>query len=475
MEAKRNYSSEQLANLREISDGFWAETEEKEGKILNKEFFFQVFLALILSIPSMDFFDIQEKYSEKPEMGYKKTKNDPNRSENSPISDEEKPESPENELKNLFYALTKVSDKGTKSKLLLKRTEAKSRYYEECYKYRVILQNYDYNFCGLGTNTSNFLQGREITKIQMEQIKKFGIGPKTCEGCGTKWLQEDKNECLKCDNENSINFYISMACFFQVIGDSERFWLFLDEKTNNIIADNGEIIKEFFRRNKNKITSKKFNEFKRQYGAKQFKELVNVHGVEYVENKPDFLEFNKKYDLALTGGETELNLLEAKNANKIEFTEELSLLHFPFVLKLVFPQRKIDINAFKPDMRNLTRLVAQNCHISQIDLDPDYFLSLYLIDLEENEIKTLYDFIALKKIESLKIIKLAKNPIEETNEIFTAKRVLAQEKKEVQFSVNRMFNFKRDIEDESDSEIQSAIRARGPDDYSELSKSKESK
>ncbi len=469
MQAKRNYTHEQISNLREISDSFWANTGASEGQIINKEFFFQVFLALILSIPGMDFFEIQEKYSEKPEMPPKKEENDPKKRKNGAQEEEEKPENPENELKNLFYALTKVSDKGTKSKLLLQRTEAKSRYYEECYAIRVIIQNFDYNFCGLGASTSNFLQGREFTKVQKDQIKTYGIGPEKCLGCSTKWLHEKYGKCLRCENDNSINFFVSMCCYFQVLGDNERFWLFLDPVINQKIADHGEEIKEFFRSTRTNFNRKRWNELRKEYGEKQLSKIVKEGGVDYVDSKPDFKEFNRKYDLALLEGMKELDLREAKNATKEEFCEELSMLNFPYVKKIIFPQRKININAFKPNMGNLEILIARGCQIKQIELDPEYFFNLYTIDLEYNEIEEFLDFRNLTRIQSLKFIKIAENPIEYKDEIYDAQRILFNSYKiELQFSINRMYHRKK-IEEESDEEIRSAMRAKGEDSQSELS------
>ena len=472
MEAKRNYSAAQIANLREISDSFWANSGNVTDKIVTKEFFFQVFFALILSIPTIDFFENWAKYSKKPENTPKKAKKDPENVESGGEGDEEEGENEEKELKNLYFQLTKVSDKGTKSKLLLQRTEAKSRYYEECYQLRLIIQNAQFDFCGLGATTATFLQGREITKIQKQQIKEFGIGPEKCRNCGTKWLQERDGKCLRCEKDNSIQFFISLCCYFQVLGDCERFWSFLDPQTHNIIADHGDHIRAFFKKSQNKTKNDYWNGLRKEYGEKQLK-LIRKEGVEKIAEKPDFKEFNCKYGLALTGEEKELDLSEAKNARKEEFCEDLSLLEFPFVEKLIFPRRKIDINAFKPNMPRLKILEANECEIKQIELDPEYFWNLYRISLKGNKIESFTDFRNLTRIPSLKFIDLHDNPFEYTEEIKDTRRLLFSSYKiELRYSIELMYKTKEQrIEEESDEEIKELIAAKDEENESELSQS----
>jgi Leucine-rich repeat (LRR) protein len=160
--------------------------------------------------------------------------------------------------------------------------------------------------------------------------------------------------------------------------------------------------------------------------------------------------------LALESNQTELDLRDAKLQHKEDkdfFLSNLSEIHFPFVQTIILPERKIDFNSFKPDMPFLTKIIARDCQIKNIDLDETKFLKLKYLELQRNKIETIGDIEKLLKIKTLKVIDVHNNPIEEKNEIFRAEELFENFKKEIRYNMNVKLFKRRDIEEESDSEL----------------------
>jgi len=501
MEATNDYKTmfteDEKETLKGSCQSFYDLVGCPEGPIINKKLFFSVFMALIISIPNYTIFGIYDKIIKKEEKPEKNIKNEPKKLKNnnkkikydnnnfidiSDISGEEDEKSENNnennneeseeaandeeiekKLDSLYVKYIDIPQKDFKSKLLLKRVNNKYEYYTKTYEYRELIQNYNYNYRNLDNDAVQYMQAREYTKAQKEQINKYGIGPIKCTGCNTKWLQKEFGECIYCDKKDSIDFYLVVANFFQIIGDADTFWDVIKKEYPNIydlITDHGKEIQYFFKNERKKVYSKVYYNIVKEYGKKQFNQLVRKKGREVIDeedNKP-YKEFNRKYNLALIKKQEIIDLREATNAFKEDFIYDLSLIHFPFVTRLYMAPRKIDINDFKPDMPNLAELNLENCKIKYIELDPEFFQKLWRINLQYNLIEDKTNIRGLKRLPALKIIELHENPIEKTNEIYSTKEDFKKSGILIKFSYQKMFNFYHDIEEEEDSEIKETMK-----------------
>jgi hypothetical protein len=459
---KVTFSDEELGQIRETSDEFFDLTGSVEGGFVNKTLFFKVFLALLISIPSIGIFDILALYNKKEENDNKKEENDAEKEENDSGNKENDSENkgvvsgePEKLLEKYYRELMEVPQKGFKSNRLEARIRAKSAYYEEALRLRILIQNYDYNWRELNKTAANFMLKREIIKTEMEQLGKYGIGEYQCFGCNTKWLKTEKSECLRCRADEAIKLYVVIANYFQVIGDMDQFYANLDNEVKEKLFDpkRCQQYHDYFQRQQHNRSLKLNNQLYREYGLKQYKYLVKKEGHEEIDADEELKEFNRKYDLALTRLDEVLDLREAKNSFQVAFVEDLSLIEFQVTKKVIFPPKKVDLNAFKPKMPMLEEIVAIDCQIKQLELDVKFFPKLWRLNLEENKIEQYLDIYNLKNLPKLKKIELSRNPIEKTNEIYKAKNSFKKEGIEVIFSPQLMYRYKRDIEDESDEEI----------------------
>lgn len=459
---KMTFSEDELGQIKEVSDEFFDLSGSIEGSFVNKTLFFQVYLALLISIPCIGIFDILAKYEKNAENESKKEENEDENEENDSKNSaslaeeiEKNKEDPATELENRYQDLLNSKQVNFKSKSLEKRIKAKFEYYETCIKIRAEIQNYDYDYHGLGQTAANFMMTREQVKVQAEQLNKYGIGSIQCYGCNTKWLKDPKAECLTCRSEEAIKLYVVMANYFRVIGDMDTFWEVLDPATKEKLYDpkKCQAYHDYFKKLQNRRAVNLNHKLHREYGLKQYKELVKTKGAEEVDADEELKEFNREYGLALVREEEVIDLKEAKNTFKKEFVEDLSLIEFNICKKVWFPYKKVDLNAFKPAMPQLQEIVAIGCQIRQLELDPKYFPCLWRLNLEENKIEMLTDIFNLRNLPKLKKIELARNPIEKTNEIYKAKNSFKKVFIEVIFSSQLMYRCKRDLEDESDQEI----------------------
>ena len=443
------FDEDQKVQVKAASDEFWATTECTEGPIFNKKLFFSIYMALLISIPNYTIFEILEYIDENSE-------NEGENSEKSIENNNNNEEKEINKLENLYQDLINLKKVNFFAKNIKKRIEAKYDYYEKAFAKRVLIQNYQYNYHDLGEKTANFIQGRETIKKEMEQIKKYGVGEIKCEGCQIKWLKEAYGECLKCESENSINFFACVSNYFKVVCDMDKFFeniKIIDPKVDTLIADKGQEIQAFFKRQEHNASLFLNNKILRKYGVNQYRKLVKTKGADVVDQDEELRDFNRDYDLALTREDEELDLREAKNATTKEFVEDLSKLHFEFVRKIKFPPRKIEINDFKPDMPNLIEIQARDAKIKQIELDNKYFQKLERLDLQGNNIETIYDIINLKKVVSLRLVEISNNPIEKSRDLYSLINEFKKFHIEVRYSPQLMFHYKREIDEESDEEI----------------------
>lgn len=476
-----HFSEQELGQIRETSDEFFGTLNEEEGSFVNKSLCFKVFLALLISIPSIGIFDILKVYVKKSKIPYNKEEINNNKEENNNENNSNNNNNANNDNENeendvndttLFYEeydkLLKVSKKGFNSKLLADRIEAKSRYYEECLKIRAIYQNANYNWQDLAGSTADFMMKREIIKAEKQQKDQYGIGPEECPTCSTKYMKEKKTLCLRCQKDDKIKLYVVLANFFHVVGDADKFWEVLDKEVKEKLLNENNWAKyhSFFKRKNHNRTVSLTKEYIKEYGQKQYKEIIRVEGCDEIDADEELKEFNRKYNLALKRNDEEIDLREAKNIFRKEFVEDLSLIEFIIAKKIIFPEKKVDLNAFKPKMPCLIEIVAKKCQIKQLELDTNFFPSLRRLDLTGNKIEELIDIRNLANLPKLKKIWLNENPIEQTREIYKTENSFRRNKIEIMYDPEVKYRRMADIEKESDVEIR-ATMMKFPDLYAE--------
>ena len=180
------YNEEEMELIKEISDQFFIQIGSPENKIITKKLFFDIYIALIISIPFPNIFEIYEEI------------------------DREK----DKILQNLYDDFLNLKKINFSSKDFKKKIQNKSDYYERAYKIRIKIQNCEFNYHNLAKGTVQFVQAREIIKIQNEYIQKNKIGDIQCQGCGTKWLNNEKDKCPVCEKEEDLNMYLTFVNFF---------------------------------------------------------------------------------------------------------------------------------------------------------------------------------------------------------------------------------------------------------------------
>ena len=219
-EVKHSFSNEELQQIKEVSDDIFEKLESPNNKIITKNFVFEIFLALIISIPLPNIFDFFLEHIDNNE---------------------------EKWLLNLYNDLLNLQKINFFSKDLKKRIFSKHEYYEKVFKIRVKIQNFEFNYHNLGGSTANFLRAREILNIEFNHINKNKLGNIKCLNCNTKWLFSETDKCPTCEKENDLEMYIIISNFFKVVGDMTKFYEVLDPKTMDTLCDNWIYIQNYFK------------------------------------------------------------------------------------------------------------------------------------------------------------------------------------------------------------------------------------
>lgn len=407
-ELRNKYQGEDMAEIKDIAGQIWMEAGSPNGKIINKNLFTQVLLALFISLPYENIF---EKKSEMT---------DENGEAEAEIMDQH--------LENQYQDLINLKKKNFFAKKLKTKVLGKYEYYEAAIKKRLEIQIYEPNYRNLWASTATFIQAREKIKIEKEYLDEIKEpGQIQCPTCQTKWLKDEKTKCPTCDKEEDLSMYIAFAIYFETYGDMKTFYEALDPQIYNQISESAETwqeVKAYFRKKNQAKRVGENNERIRKYGYKQYHKLVKKEAEVLDMEKDEMAIFNKNYDLALIKTAQKIDLSEAKNVKNKDFLVDLCKIKFRYCEELIFPTKRIDINDFKPQMPCLHTLIAAGCEIKEIELDKDFFPNLHTIDLSDNNIETYYDIKSLENIESLRVIKIYNNPILKTGEIFTAEKCL---------------------------------------------------
>lgn len=410
MEIKENeykISNEELGKIREIAGEIYKEMGSPVTNFLDKNLIINIYITLIISIPFPNIFEIFKKIEKNKD----------------------------NELKFLYDDLINLKKENFSSKDFKKKIYAKYNYYEKAFKIRCKIQNFEYNYHNLGKDIANFIQAREFIKIQYNYISTKKIGDISCKICNTKWLKEENEECPTCKKENDIAMFVILSSFFNVISDMENFFNNLDKETENKLFDNWGKIKLFLKK-QNKIKNNKnwYNKIK-EYGKAQYNKIIKLDKENEINEK--FLNFNKKYNLALTKDIEEIDLSDAKNINVETFFKDLNELDLYNCKKITFPQKHFNINNFKPNAPNLEIIKATNGFLKEINLDENFFKKLRILNLENNQIQCFKDLENLKKIKTLKLITLLGNPIEVNTEIYKLEEYLKDI--EIRYDYRRLY------------------------------------
>lgn len=430
LKEQKELSQEEIGMIRVISDDLYEHMSCKNSKIITKDLVFQIYLTLIISIVNLDILQIFD-YDDK--------------------------NITEKYLQDKYDDLLNIKKINFSSKDLKKRTEAKYFYYEKAIKLRSEIQNRKWSYHNLDSDAATFIRTRELTKIMYNKTKTMDSKKEylKCYNCGTKWLENENDNCPRCDKENDLTMFVRLCDYFCVMSDMENFYNNLNKETENFILDNWAYIDEYFRKELRRNYADWYNNIKREKGEQQYKKICKRPDVEKTLPE-EFKSFNKKYNLALEPQFLELDLRDAEmyyREDKESFLNNLSTLYFPCVQNVILPERKIDFNSFKPDMPFLTKIIARGCQIKKINLDETKFKKLKYLELQRNNIETIQDIESLLKIKSLKVIDVHNNPIEEKNEIFRAEDLFSSLNKELRYNMNVKLFKRRDIDNESDSEL----------------------
>lgn len=438
------YSKEELGQIREVSDDIFNEMNLPSTKLVSRELVYHIYLALLISIPLPNVFNY-----------FKEVDNN---------------NDPQKYLQDLYDDLLNTPKPSKRSRDFSKRVESSWEYYEKSFRLRSKIQNYEYNYHNLGSTTANFLQGREKVKIQREALRKGKKGDICCLGCNTKWLNNDKDNCPICEKEEDINMFIILANFFCVVGDMSQFYSSLHHNTYEYLCDHWNDLKTLFKRKNKDKNTKWWTKMTAEYGRPQYNKIIKLDGGDWKSNK-DFLTFNSKYKLALTPDMEELDLREAKNVSYSDFTIDLSNVEAPPSKKIKMPEKKINLDLFKPKMENLVELHANYCGLRTINLDPSFFPSLTRLYLQHNDIEYTKDIISLIKIKSLRLIDVLGNPIEKSNEIYNLEEEFQKFNIEVRYNPNKKYLSRAKIDEESDPEVKKILQENIDFDVSESSSS----
>lgn len=446
MEVKneKKFNDEQMGMIHEISDQIYDELGIIESKIITKTFIFGIFLALLKSVPIPHFLTYVDNYDDENDKEY---------------------------LINLYDDYQNIKKVNFFTKDIRKRIKYKYDYYKATFKIRIRIQNIDWYFHGFDKDVTKFIYAKELAYIANNHLPKMKNKELVCcSVCSTKWLNSSNDVCPRCSKDNDLSMFIKLSNFFMTLGDMTKFYKYLDEATSTVLYDNWNYVLSFFETQRKKRYHKKWAEMKKEYGIPQYNKIIKLEGGDHGMN-PELTEFNRKYKVALVSGTQLIDLTDAKNIRNKEFFEDFNKLKFPFCAKVIFPAVKIDINEFKPNMERLKYIDAEGCEIKNINLDPVYFQSLHEINLNNNKIESYNDIINIKNIKSLKILNIAKNPIERKNDIYKLDREL-EGIMDVRYCYIRKYPNKAKIEEESDEEVKELKKKWLDFDESESEKSK---
>lgn len=421
------FSKKEKRELDRIIKQFYTEMEVLNQAIISYDFIYGIFIALIKSVPIKNFVKfcmVHEKY------------------DNSEY------------LEILYRDYSEMEKRNWNSKDLKKRTEAKYKYYKRAFQLRCKIQNIQWTYRNLDKKIRNFIEGKEDVYIAYKKVQTMEKGDyQCCLTCNTKWLKDDKDICPRCEKVNDLAMFIKLTNYFCILGDMQKFYDNLDDKTSKTLYDNWDYILKYFEKKRRQVYHNTWTKKVVEYGIPQYNKIIKLDGGEWALD-PEFKEFNKKYNMALVSGTFQIDFNKATSAGKYDFLSDISKLRFPFCKLLILPevQFKSNLNLFEPNMPKLVHLVAKNCYLKEVDLKVDSFPYLKELNIDDNLIEKYDNIKNLINIESLKIVTIFGNPIEKTDEIYKAEKAFGMNI-DLRYNYNRKYMTKINIDEESDSEI----------------------
>lgn len=383
----------------------------------------------------------------------------------------------EDTLENLFQNMINIKKEGFFSKNLFVRTKNKYEYYERVLNFRIKIQTIDWNYRHLAGDVNVFLQTREIIKLMYNKMKTMDHYKKdylSCPVCSTKWLTSEKEDCIRCKEDERRTMFLRLCNVFKVLGDMEKFYNNLDKKTLAVLEDNWEEIKQYFKDIEIKRNNNIILRMKKTYGLPQYNEIIKKDGGDW-RIEDDIKIFNKKYNLAVVTGTLKIDLKNATNATTQNFINDLNSIKFNFCEEFLLARKKIKLNDFKPQMRCLKYIDATGCNIKTIKLDNKYFPSLEVIILDENPIENYEDIISLTLIQSLKEISVERTIMEGNRNVYEIEKELKIFKIKLTYSsymIGRVpKSYIKEAEGEEDKQLQLLMRKRLAFDDSPIPKS----
>ena len=427
-ETNSKFSEQEINEIREVSTAIYKDLKVLDNRIITKNFIFNIFLALISSIPIPNIISYLNNFD-----GEKKDKH----------------------LVNLYDEYLNLKQINFNSKNFKIKTKVKYDYYEAAFKKRIRIQNITWDYAALDKDVTKFIQARETVKITYIRAKDM-VDKKyfQCPTCSTKWLDTPDQKCPRCSQKDELSMFIKISNILCVLGDMETFYKELDKTTKDILYDNWKHVLNFFENKRNKRKSKLWSEYRSTYGLPQYEKIIKPEGGDW-RLEPEMIEFNKKYNVAFVSGSQVLDFTEAKNLKNYDIIADLNKLNFPFCCKLRIENSKLKINDFKPQMIRLEEIYFNNCHIKDANLESKYFPNVRILDLQNNLIESYDDIKNLINIESLRIIVLIGNPIETKKDIYISEDKFKQ-KIEIRYDPRRKYPSRARLE-ESDSEIKELI------------------
>ena len=129
-------------------------------------------------------------------------------------------------------------------------------------------------------------------------------------------------------------------------------------------------------------------------------------------------KFNNDYGLDLHLYDRRIDLDDTSYRKSLFLLIDFCRLPFYNCEKLIVPSKVLNLKELKPSMNKLRILDISDCNIKKLELDSDYFLTLEIIFLNDNNIETTEDLLCLKSFKRLEKIYLFNNPISKNkNEI----------------------------------------------------------
>ena len=424
-EVKISFSDEEMESIKDIAEVIHKKLGSPDNQILNKNFIFNIFFALLSASAIGSIFEFYYEFE-----------------------DEEK----DKILMNLYDDLINLKKDGFASKDLIKRTETRYNYYEKAIKLRSKIQATEWKYHNLHKDTAQFIQGRELAKLLYSKTSLMNKKEKyiPCPVCNTKWLKSETENCLRCDKENDISMFIKLCTTFEIIADMDTFYECLEKNTSETLYNNWNYILSYLEKYRIDRKGSLLAYRREKYGREQFSKIVKYDRGSWRIDE-DFFNFNKKYNTAFLQGTLELKFENAHNMNTEEFMKDLNKLHFTLCTKIIFSNKKIILNLFKPNMLLLKTIKADNCGLHNLDLDPQYFPELNELVIDNNEIQSYEDIKNLNKLSKLGIISIYGNPIENTLDIYRLEKEFF--KINIRYSYRRKFISKDRIKFEEDPDV----------------------